>query len=169
MDRIQNLLMPIKMIPISNSSLFPRKFNIRRTCYTYYKFINQQIISILTYWIEQRLLNFKGATKSYFKHYSCVVIAFFDAALCRSAFSTVYFRKLVFPLSVLFLNQIIKIASSCYVILIYNFVLTLYKNSPFINTCCFFYKHIKFSDEARLCLSYHKIKAGVMLTVCLLQ
>ena len=33
----------------------------------------------------------------------------------------------------------------------------------------FFYKHIKFSDEARLCLSYHKIKAGVMLTVCLLQ
>ena len=34
---------------------------------------------------------------------------------------------------------------------------------------CFFYKHIKFSDEARLCLSYHKIKAGVMLAVCLLQ
>ena len=33
----------------------------------------------------------------------------------------------------------------------------------------FFYKHIKFSDEARLCLSYHKIKAGVTLTVCLLQ
>ena len=31
------------------------------------------------------------------------------------------------------------------------------------------YKHIKFSDEARLCLSYHRIKAGVMLTVCLLQ
>ena len=32
-----------------------------------------------------------------------------------------------------------------------------------------FHKHIKFSDEARLCLSYHNIKAGVMLTVCLLQ
>ena len=28
-----------------------------------------------------------------------------------------------------------------------------------LNTCFFFfYKHIKFSDEARLCLSYHKIK-----------
>ena len=39
----------------------------------------------------------------------------------------------------------------------------------FVFATCFFYKHIKFSDEARLCLSYHKIKAGVMLTVCLLQ
>ena len=38
----------------------------------------------------------------------------------------------------------------------------------FVFAACFFYKHIKFSDEARLCLSYHK-KAGVMLTVCLLQ
>ena len=37
------------------------------------------------------------------------------------------------------------------------------------HTCFFLYKHIKFSDEARLCLSYHKIKTGVMLTVCLLQ
>ena len=43
----------------------------------------------------------KGATKSYFTHYSCVVIVFFNTA----AFSTVSFRKLVFCLSVLSLNQ----------------------------------------------------------------
>ena len=41
--------------------------------------------------------------------------------------------------------------------------------NPFSGIHVFFYKHIKFSDEARLCISYHKIKAGVMLTVCLLQ
>ena len=37
------------------------------------------------------------------------------------------------------------------------------------NSYMFFYKHIKFSDEAPLCISYHKIKAGVIFTVCLLQ
>ena len=31
----------------------------------------------------------EGATKSYFTHYSCVVMVFFNTALCRSPFSTV--------------------------------------------------------------------------------
>ena len=59
--------------------------------------------------------------KSYFTHYSCVVIILFNTALCRSAFSTVSFTKLVFRLPVLSLNQDIKIC----------FVLTLCKNSSF--------------------------------------
>ena len=50
-----------------------------------------------------------------------------------SVFSTVSFRKLVFRLSVLSLNQDIKYVSSCHIILACNFVLTLYKKSPFIN------------------------------------
>ena len=41
----------------------------------------------------------KGATKSYYTQYSCVVIVLFNTALCRSVFSTVSFRKLVFFLS----------------------------------------------------------------------
>ena len=45
------------------------------------------------------------------------VIVFFNTTLCRSAFSTVSFRKLVFRLSVLSLNQDIKI----YVIMLCNF------------------------------------------------
>ena len=48
---------------------------------------------------EKKTLNYtelKGATKSYFTHYSCVVIVLFNTALCRSVFSTVSFRKLVF-------------------------------------------------------------------------
>ena len=52
---------------------------------------------------------FKEATKSYITHNSCVVIVLFNTALCRSAFSTVSFRKLVFRLSVFSLNQDIKI------------------------------------------------------------
>ena len=61
--------------------------------------------------------NVKGATKSYFTLYSCMVIVLFNTALCRSAFSTVSFRKLVFGLSVLSLNQDIKIC----VIMLCNF------------------------------------------------
>ena len=90
----------------------------------------------LRFFLKSSLL-FKGATKSYLTRYFCVVIAFFNTALCRSAFSKVYFRKLVFRLSALSLNQDIKKTSSCYVILICNFVLTLYKNSPFINNKLF--------------------------------
>ena len=48
---------------------------------------------------EKKTLNYtelKGATKSYFTHYSCVVIVLFNTALCRSSFSTVSFIKLVF-------------------------------------------------------------------------
>ena len=44
---------------------------------------------------------FKGATKSYFTHYSCVVIVLFNRALRKYAFSTVSFRKLVFGLFLL--------------------------------------------------------------------
>ena len=45
--------------------------------------------------------SFKGAMKSYFMHYSCVVIIVFNTGLCRPAFSTISFGKLVFHLSVL--------------------------------------------------------------------
>ena len=68
----------------------------------------------------------------YLTHYSCVVIVLFNTALCRSAFSSVSFRKLVFRLSVLSLNQGIKM---CH--MIYSFILTLYKNLPFINNKLF--------------------------------
>ena len=45
-----------------------------------------------------RKLFFKGATKSYFTHCFCVVIVLFNTAFCKPAFSTVFFRKLVFHL-----------------------------------------------------------------------
>ena len=74
---------------------------------------------------------------SYFRRYSCVVIVMFNTALYRSAFSTVCFRKLLFVfLCFLWINTL-KFASSCYAILICSFVLTLYKNSPFINNKLF--------------------------------
>ena len=61
------------------------------------------------WFIEIDVKHFEGATKSYFTYYSCVVIVLFDTASYRSAFTTVAFRKLVFHLSVLSLNQDIKI------------------------------------------------------------
>ena len=74
----------------------------------------------------------KGATKLYFTLYSCVVIVLFNTALCRSAFSTVSFRKLVFFVFQCFLwMKTLKYASSCYVILICNFVLTLDRKLTF--------------------------------------
>ena len=57
----------------------------------------------------QKSRELKGATKSYFTHYPCVVIILFNTALFRSAFSMVSIRKLVFGLSALSLNQDIKI------------------------------------------------------------
>ena len=39
--------------------------------------------------IEVNLL--QGATKSYFTHYSCVIIVLFNTALCRSAFFYEFF------------------------------------------------------------------------------
>ena len=68
--------------------------------------------------IAKEHMVFKGATKSYFTHYSCVVIVLFNTALCRSAFSPVSFRKLVFPVSGVSLDQDIKI---CGIIMLYNF------------------------------------------------
>ena len=51
-------------------------------------------------------------------------------------------------------------------------VMVLKSFKKFFNgsTCFFFYKHIKFSDEARLCLSYHKNKGlsyayGMLITI----
>ena len=82
----------------------------------------------IDYWVE-----FKGATMSYFTYLSCVVIVLFNMALCRSAFSKVSFRKLPFHFSVPSLNRDIKIC----IIMLCNFVLTLYKNSPFINNKLF--------------------------------
>ena len=38
----------------------------------------------------------KGATKSYFTHYSYVVIVFFNKSLCKSAFSNILFEKAAF-------------------------------------------------------------------------
>ena len=70
--------------------------------------------------------SFKGATKFYFTHYSCVVIVLFNTALCCSAFSTVSFRRLIFRLSALSLNQDIKMC----VIMLCNFVFTLCKKAP---------------------------------------
>ena len=43
----------------------------------------------------------KGATKSCFMYCSSVVIIFFNTGLWRSAFSTIFFGKRVFRLSVL--------------------------------------------------------------------
>ena len=45
---------------------------------------------------------FKGARKSFFMHYSCVVIILFNTGLHKSVFSTYSFGKLVFCLSALF-------------------------------------------------------------------
>ena len=101
----------------------------------WFLFFGSFTVSVRKYSFVREKQTFKGATKSYFTHYSCVVIVFFNTDLCRSAFSTVSFRKLVF-LCFLWIKTL-KYASSCYVILIYNFVLTLYKNSPFINNKLF--------------------------------
>ena len=47
-----------------------------------------------------------GATKLYFAHYSCVVIIFYNKDLCKSAFSTYYFRRLVFHLFVFYVFSV---------------------------------------------------------------
>ena len=67
----------------------------------------------IVFWVKDRVkFVLKGATRSHFTHFSCVVIVLFDMALCRSAFSTVSFRKLVFRLSALPLNWIKTFRSS---------------------------------------------------------
>ena len=49
-------------------------------------------------WHYQEML-FKGATKSYFMPSSWIVISLFNADLCRSTFSTYYFKKVFFSSS----------------------------------------------------------------------
>ena len=78
------------------------------------------------HWLSEPRLVLKGATKSYFTLYSCVFIVLFDTCLCKSAFSTVSFRKLVFLSFCAFFMlwiKTLKYASSCYVILIYYVIL----------------------------------------------
>ena len=48
--------------------------------------------------------DFKGAVKSYFTHYSSAVFILFNTGLCKSAFSTNSFRKLVFFIILRFLS-----------------------------------------------------------------
>ena len=108
---------------------------------------------------------FKGPTKSYFTHYSCVVIVFFNTALHGSAFSTVSFRKLIFRLFVLFWIKTLKYASSCNVILICNFVLTLYKNSLFINNKLFIKILKYFVNAFRDVLSFLKKNSFIKKSV----
>ena len=83
----------------------------------------------------------KGATKLYFTHYSCVFIILFNTDLCRIAFSTISFGKLVFRLFELwifnFFNQmlwtkVLKYMLSCYAIFLCNFV--MWPCSHFIKT-----------------------------------
>ena len=74
-------------------------------------------MSTFRFILEIYFVIFKGATKSHFTNYSCVVIVLLNTALCRSAFSTVSFSKQVFRLSVLSLNEDIKLC----VIMLCNF------------------------------------------------
>ena len=72
-------------------SIFPTEIDI-----TIVLFFQQMLLSTNK---EKKALNnteLTVATKSYFTRYSCVVIVLFNTALCRSALSTVSFRKLVF-------------------------------------------------------------------------
>ena len=91
------------------------------------------------------LITFKGATKSYFKHYSSVVIVLFNMGLSRSTFSTSFLSLCafcVFVLNQMFRIKTLKYVLSCYVILLCNLVMqfcshfittrvvkTIYKNS----------------------------------------
>ena len=54
----------------------------------------------------------KGATKSYFMHYSCVVIILFNTGLYKSTFFTCYFGKLVFRLPVIFMLSACSVSNS---------------------------------------------------------
>ena len=98
--------------------------------FKHFLFINITQFRFLLFFSDQII---KGATKSWFTHYSFVVIVLFNTVLCRCTYSTVSFRKLVFRLSVHSLKEDIKIC----VIMICSFVLTIYKNSPFINNKLF--------------------------------
>ena len=78
--------------------------------------------------IYLKICKIKRATKSYFTHYSCVVIVLINTALCRSAFPTISFRKLVYRPSVLRFLWIktLKFALSCNVQFWYVILFSLY-------------------------------------------
>ena len=96
------------MFSLYSNDLLKYKNCVIKTCF-------QRGFEFKTSFVKRNFI--KGATKSYFTRYSCVVFVFVNTALCRSAFSTVSFRKLVFRLSVLSLNQDIKIS----IIMLCNF------------------------------------------------
>ena len=70
---------------------------VKKNCYIFV--IDKKTLIILKALFRESL---EGATKSYFAHYSYVVIILLNTGLCRSAFSTISFVKLVFRLSMLF-------------------------------------------------------------------
>ena len=72
-------------------------------------FIQVYVICVFVLSYEKQFV--KGATKSDFTHYSCVVNVLFNTALYRSAFSPVSFRNLGFRLSVLSLKQVFEICT----------------------------------------------------------
>ena len=64
---------------------------------------------MFTLCVTLNVRDFKGATKLYFKHYSCVVIILFNTGLYNSAFFTYSFGKLVFWISALFVFFVCKL------------------------------------------------------------
>ena len=52
-------------------------------------------------WYSSHYIKFKGAVKSYFTHCFFAFVISFNSCLCRSAFPSISFGKLVFRLSVL--------------------------------------------------------------------
>ena len=60
------------------------------------------------------IIFFIGVKKSYFTHYSYVVIILFKMGLCRSAFSIISFKKLVFHLSVFLVESSVLNVAICF-------------------------------------------------------
>ena len=97
----------------------------------------------------QTFVLFKGATKLFFTHYSCVVIIFSSTGISKSAFSTYYFGILVFYLSVfcVFCNMRFEFdvlynhCSYKHHLAICNFVLTSYKLFLFVKTLRSYYEN----------------------------
>ena len=71
---------------------------------------------------------FKGATKLYVTYHSCVVIIFYNTGLSKSAFSTYYFWKIIFRLSVIYvLFAGCDVSIQCLIYRIYNiFIIIVY-------------------------------------------
>ena len=82
-----------------------------------------------TFWPKsQEQYFFKGATKLYFTYHSCVVIIFYNMGLSKSAFSTYFFWKIIFRLSVIYvLFAGCDVSIQCLIYRIYNiFIIIVY-------------------------------------------